>query len=192
MDEKGLRLMRLLGNREAFAAVSGRCSAAEAEAIRQIHDEKLYLAFDMTWDEFCPKRLGAHRRNIERMLRPLYEFGPSYYHVAQMTHVTPDEYRAIAPHVSADGVCVDGSVIALLPENSEQVSAAVAKLLEREKPAKAEKASMSFDAVMKRCKTVEGFVREQRLDEPQRRSLGIALAKIVIAASRQGIQVPRV
>src|SRR3954471_3344434 len=125
MDEMGLKVMRLLGHREAFAAISGSCSAVEVEKIREIRDGKLYRHFDMSWDEFCPKRLGASRRNIERMLRPLYEFGPSYYHVAQITHVTPEEYRAIAPYVSADGVNVNGAVIALLPENSEQVSAAV-------------------------------------------------------------------
>src|SRR5512133_4183419 len=53
---------------------------------------------------------------------------------------TSEEYRAIAPHVSADGVRVDGAVVALLPENSEQVSAAVAELLARERPAKAKPA----------------------------------------------------
>jgi len=191
MDETGMDLMRWLGRREAFAAIAGKCSAAEAESLRRIRDSKMHKQLGMTWDEFCPKRLGASRRNIERLLRPMDEFGPTYYHVAQMTHVTPEEYRAIAEHVSADGVRVDGAVIALLPENSEQVSAAVAKLLEREKPAK-EKAPTSFDAVLKRCESLEGLVGEQRLGEAQGRSLGVALAKIVIAAARQGIVVPRV
>ena len=64
--------------------------------------------------------------------RLLDEFGPTYFHVAQMTHVTAEEYRAIAPHVSADGLRLDGDVVALLPENSEQVSAAVAELLDHD------------------------------------------------------------
>ena len=139
-----------MGRREAFALVAGRCSAAQAESLRRIRDEKIYKQLSPSWEEFCSKRLGMSRRHVDRTLRLLDEFGPAYFHVAQMAHVTPEEYRAIAPHVSADGVRLDGAVVALLPENSEQVSAAVAELLEREKPAK-EKPSLSFDAMVKRC-----------------------------------------
>jgi hypothetical protein len=139
-----------MGRREAFAAVAGRCSAAEAESLRRIRDEKGHAQVGMTWEEFCVKRLGSSRRSVERVLRLLDEFGPAYFHVAQMAHVTAEEYRAIAPHVSAEGVRVNGAVIALLPENSEQVSAAVVELLEREKPVK-EKSPPSFAAAVKRC-----------------------------------------
>ncbi len=185
-------LFRWIGRREAFAMTAGRCSAAEAECLRRIRDEKQYRKLGLSWEQFCAQRMGLSRRHVGRLVRPLEEFGPSYYHVAQMTHVTPEEYRAIASYVSAEGVRLDGAVIALLPEHSERVSAAVAELLHREKPAPPEKPAVSFGALLKRCEALEGFVREQRLDERQRSSLGIALAKIVIAASRQGIQVPRV
>ena len=70
----------------------------------------------------CKTRLGVSRRPIERTLRLLDESGPAYFHVAQMAHVTPEEYRAIAPHVGPDGVRFDGAVLPLLPESSEQIS----------------------------------------------------------------------
>src|SRR3954463_2289215 len=102
-NRPGVEVGRLMGRREAFAAVSGRGSAAEAERLRRLRDEKAYREFGLTWEEFCGKRLGARRRNIDRTLRLLDEFGPQFFHVAQMAHVTVDEYRAIASNVSAEG-----------------------------------------------------------------------------------------
>ena len=58
-NRSGVEVGRLMGRREAFAAVSGRCSAAEAESLRRLRDEKAYREFGLTWEEFCEKRLGA-------------------------------------------------------------------------------------------------------------------------------------
>ena len=185
-----IELGRWLGRRDAFAAVAGKCSAAEAESLRKIRSERLYLQLDSSWEGFCKNRLGVSRRHVDRILRLLDEFGPAYFLVAQMTHVTPDEYRAIAPHVSAEGVRLDGAVVALLPENSQQVSAAIADLIEREKPAKS-KPAVSFDAALQRCAALESFVRESPLQEAERRTLGLAIARLVIAAGFKGILVPR-
>jgi hypothetical protein len=183
----GVELGRLIGRREAFAAVAARCSAADAESLRRIRDEKLYKQLGLTWEEFCVERLGSSRRNIERTLRLLDEFGPAYFHVAQMTHVTAQEYRAIAPHVSAEGVRTDCAVIALLPENSEQVSAAVADLLEREKPVK-EKPAPSFDAAVRRCEAALEAVEGLRgtLEPIQAMRLTTAVSRLRRAASEKG------
>lgn len=185
----GVELGRWLGRREAFAAVAGKCSAAEAESLRRIRDERTYLQLDRSWEEFCAKRLGTSRRQVDRTLRLLDEFGPAYFHVAQMAHVTPEEYRAIAPHVSAEGVRLDGAVVALLPENSEQVSAAVAELLEREKPAR-EKPVVSFEAVVKRCESlVEAIAAMAGSLEPiQKMRLTTAISRLRRAAADKGAQ----
>jgi hypothetical protein len=180
-------LDRLLGRREAFALVAGRSSAAAAESLRRIRDEKAYKLHYPTWEEFCIKRLGVSRRQIDRTLHLLDEFGPAYFHVAQMTHVSPDEYRAIAPHVSGDGVRLDGAVIALLPENSEQVSAAVAELLQREKPARTP-AAPSFNALLKRCEALaEAFATmEAELEPIQQMKLTTAVSRLRRAAAKKG------
>ncbi|MEI9973468.1 MAG: hypothetical protein WDO73_16330 [Ignavibacteriota bacterium] len=39
----------MLGSRRAFAAVSGRCSAADAECLRRLRDQKLYLSRAASW-----------------------------------------------------------------------------------------------------------------------------------------------
>jgi hypothetical protein len=184
MDE--LTIERWLGRRDALAMVAGGCSAAAAEALRRVRDDKSYRELGFTWEEFCVKRVGVTRRHVDRLLALLDEFGPSYFHVAQMAHVTAEEYRAIAPHVSEEGVRFDGAVIRLLPENSEQVSAAVAGLLTREKPVKA-KPPATLDTVVKRCEALaESVSTLGELDQMQRAKLTVAVGRVRVAAVRKG------
>ena len=185
-------LGRWLGRREAFSLVAGRCSGAEVESLRQIRDRRLYLAVARSWDEFCAKHVGASRRNIERSLRLLEEFGPAYFQVAQMAHIGPEEYRAIAAHVDEGGVRLDGATVALLPENSGHVAAAVGELLRRAAPpaAPAPKADSSGQAI-KRCAEAARLLDESEgfLDLRQRMELSAALARMRVAAARRGVLV---
>jgi hypothetical protein len=96
-DTGGIALGVMLGSRRAFAAVSGRCSAADAECLRRVGDEKLHLSRAATWEEFCPNQLGLSGAQANRIIRNLEEFGPDYIEVAQLTRTTPEQYRAIAP-----------------------------------------------------------------------------------------------
>jgi len=127
-DEGDFKLGLMLGSRKAFASVAGRCSAADAECLRRIRDEKLYLRRAATWEEFCPNHLGLSRTHANRIIHHLEEFGPDYFEVAQLTRVTPEQYRVIAPAIRDSNIHVDGQAIALIPENSDRVAAAVAAL----------------------------------------------------------------
>jgi len=118
----------MLGGRKAFASVAGRCSAADADCLRRVRDQKLYLNRAATWDEFCPKYLGLSRGHANRIIRYLEELGPDYFVLAQLTQVTPEQFRAIAPAVREHNIHVNGEAIALLPENSDRVVAAVSEL----------------------------------------------------------------
>jgi hypothetical protein len=69
----------ILGSRIAFASVAGRCSAADAECMRRMRDEKLYLHRAPTWEEFCPQYLGLSKAQANRVIRYLGEFGPDYF-----------------------------------------------------------------------------------------------------------------
>jgi len=117
-----------LGRRQAFAAVAGRCSAADAECMRRIRDDKMYLERAKTWDDFCSRLLGMTRQNADRIIRLLEELGPAYFQLAQLTRVSPEVYREIAPAMSEDGLCIHGDVIALDASNSNKLAAAVAQL----------------------------------------------------------------
>jgi hypothetical protein len=188
-DPASEEMGRWVGRRDAFAAIAGRCSAAEAESLRRVRDSKMYRSLGLTWEEFCRTRLGTSRQHIDRTLRLLDEFGPQYFHVAQLAHVTADEYRAIAPHVGTEGVRVDGAVIALIPENSEQVSAAVAELIRRGKP-EAAPCPPSTEAVLKRLESAQEALWTLTLDDVQKNRLCYVVTWLMNAAEAHGIAMP--
>jgi hypothetical protein len=169
-QDSHLELDRWLGRREAFGLIAGRCSAAEVESLRRIRDEKLYCEKTPSWDEFCSQHLGVSRRNVERSIRHLEEFGPAFFHVSQLAHISAQEYRAIAEHVTATGVRLDGNEIALLPENSEKLTGAVAELLRRQKRQPEKPASApSFPTALRRCQAAADFLDLLPSLEPQQK-----------------------
>jgi hypothetical protein len=129
MEEKEmLQLGVALGQQHAFGLVAGRCSAAQAETLRRIREEKLYVKCAPAWKEFCPKYLGMSGSHADHIIRLLDEFGPKYFAVSQLTRISADVYRAIAPAVQ-DGVLeYKGETIELAPENARAVTAAVTAL----------------------------------------------------------------
>jgi len=187
-----LDLGRWMGRREAFALVAGRCSAAAVESLRRIRDQKQYADIGRSWDEFCAKELHVSRRTVERLIGYLEEFGPEFFHLSQLTHVTPAEYRAIAPHVTAEGVRLDGAPIALIPENSAQVAEAVKELLQRETSAAREKEAPSIDALLDRfTAAVDALCAhdEPIADEAQLERLAEGASRVVAQCARQGMRV---
>ena len=123
-----------LGRRQAFGAVAGRCSAAEAECLRRIRDDKLYAGRAANWGDFCLKFLAMTRQNADRIIRLLEEFGPAYFQLSQLTRISAQTYRQLAPAISDEGLRVHGDLIALEPSNSEKLAAAVAQLRPPKKP----------------------------------------------------------
>jgi hypothetical protein len=183
-----VELGRWLGRQEALNMVAGRCSAAAAEGLRRIRDDKLYLESSPTWNEFCEHHLGASRRNVNRVIGYLEEFGPQYFHVAQMTRITPQQYRVIASNVDESGVKLNGEVVALLPENQQKVAEAVKVLMDRSHPA-ARKHEPDFAGALKRCESaadiLESSVCSPNLDEQV--ALAAALKRLCLAGRRFGV-----
>jgi len=147
---RDLELGQWLGRREAFGLIAGRCSAADIECLRRIRDEKMYRDRARNWDEFCTEHIGASRRRVDESIRHLEEFGPAFFHAAQLTRITAEEFRAIAPDVSTEGVRLDGEVIAFVPEERRRVAAAIAELGRRSEAA-APPPEPSFALALKRC-----------------------------------------
>jgi hypothetical protein len=127
-DTAAFDLGQMLGRRQAFGAIAGRCSAADADCLRRMRDRKLCLQRAASWEEFCPQYLGLSKTHANRIIRHLEEFGPGYFELAQMTRITPEEFRAIAPAIRDGSIHSNGEAIALIAENSEKVALAVADL----------------------------------------------------------------
>jgi hypothetical protein len=122
-------LNRWLGRREAFGLMAGRCSAADVECMRRMREDRLYLGRSATWAEFCNKYLHMGKSNANRLIGMLEKFGPEYFHIVQITRISPADYRVIAPAVSGKGIKSKGEMIPLTPENSERIGVAVQSLL---------------------------------------------------------------
>ncbi len=123
-----LELGVALGQSHAFGMVAGRCSAAQAEGIRRLRDEKLFKQCCEKWEDFCPQYLKMSRAEADRMIRLLEEFGPAYFELTQLTRVSAETYRALQPAIRDGSLHYQGEVIEITPENSRRVAAAVAEL----------------------------------------------------------------
>ena len=122
-------LGRLLGQRRAFSALGGRCSAAHAQLLRRIRDEKLYRAVAPSWRRFCGTHLAITCRHADRLIALLNRFGPTYFEISQLVGLSPRQYLAIQPVLHEHSVLVNGEAISLIPENAPKVLEAVGQLL---------------------------------------------------------------
>jgi biotin operon repressor len=167
-----------LGRRQAFGMMAGRASAADAQCLRYIRDRKLYKCKTSSWGEFCARYLGASRAHVDRMIQHLEEFGPEFFNLTQLTRISPETYRAIAPQVTEDGLRLGDEVIALSPENSAKVSAAVARLRKRPSAAASPASKDQFAILEKRFQTLITGLNALigALDPGQQISLGLLLS----------------
>jgi len=179
MEEKEmLQLGVALGQQHAFGLVAGRCSAAQAETLRRIREEKLYLNCAPAWKEFCPKYLGMSGTHADHIIRLLDEFGPKYFAVSQLTRISADVYRAIAPAVH-DGVLeYKGETIELAPKNAPAVRAAVAGL-RREAGVKKPPPPDPLGELNRRFETLLQDVRAAAPGAPDAQALAKTLSSMV-------------
>ncbi len=131
-----LDLGMVLGQNQAFGFLAGRCSAAQAETIRRLRNEKLYKRVTEHWKEFCPRYLKMSGTQADSIIRLWEEFGAGYFEIAQLTRVSPETYRALAPAVENGVLNLNGEQIELTIENSRKVAAAVSQV-RRSLPSKA-------------------------------------------------------
>jgi hypothetical protein len=123
-----LELGVILGQNHAFGLVAGRCSAAQAQSIRRLREERLFKRCCEKWEDFCPKYLKISRTEADRTIRLLEEFGPTYFELSQLTRISPETYRAIAPAIEDGVLHFNDEAIPLNADNSRKVAAAVAEL----------------------------------------------------------------
>jgi hypothetical protein len=127
-DSLLLQLGFNLGQNHTLGMLAGRCSAAQAQILRSLREEKLYRRCCRTWDDFCAKYVKMSRSEADRIIKLLEEFGPAYFELSQVIRISPVVYRAIAPAVSDGVLHHNGEAIALTAENSEKVAAVVAEM----------------------------------------------------------------
>src|SRR5260370_2913834 len=120
-----------VGRRQAFGLIANKCSAADAECLKQIRDSKRYKSVADNWDEFCPRYLGRSRGHADRLIEQLEEFGTAYFELSQIVRIPEKAYRAISGAVSGHSIEYNGETIPISEENSGRI-AEVVRLLRQE------------------------------------------------------------
>ncbi len=161
VPEDVVELAKLLGAPQAFGMVAGHCSASHAMILRDIRDNKKYLALSRNFDEFCAEHLHITRRTVDRTIALLNELGPGYFALAQLTGIGADEFRALAPAVKDNCLEYGGESIALGEENAAKLAAAV-EALRRSTPAKPRKGCVGrrVEAWQRRFEKLAGELKE--------------------------------
>jgi len=181
------KLERWLGRREAFGVVAGRCSAADAQCLREIRDKKLFREVSDNWQDFCHDHLHCSRKKVDTVLRQLEEHGPQFFHVTHALRLTEPEYVALKQHFTETGLEIGGEVIAWIPENSERIAEEVGKL--RISAPKAAKKVATVAELLARLDALNAQLEKVpgSLDDVQRRALGEGLLRLSNVAKQRGV-----
>jgi hypothetical protein len=123
-----LDLGSVVGQYHSFALVAGRCSAAHAATLKRLREDRQYLRISPSWRAFCNEYLKVSQTQADHVIRLWDEFGAGYFELAQLTRISPETYRAIAPAIRNGTLESNGLAIELSVENSRKVAAAVAEL----------------------------------------------------------------
>jgi hypothetical protein len=113
------------GSHRAFALVANRCSAADAECLKQIRDSGDYKELDVNWEQFCIQYAGLSRSQAEQYIQCFEEYGDTYRRVAEVMSMAPGTFRLIAGSITDKGLEYHGEYIPLVKENRPQIAVAV-------------------------------------------------------------------
>jgi hypothetical protein len=97
--EKQVDLGSWTGLQQAFAVVSGSCSAARAQCLKHVRDSKMLDDLGLTGDEFCKEYAGISRQHADHLILQYAKFGDGYFRLSEIARVSDRTYRQIAPHV---------------------------------------------------------------------------------------------
>jgi hypothetical protein len=152
---------------------AARCSARDAESLRTIRNRKLYRACRLTWEQFCKQRVGIDRSNADAIIRNLEEFGPAFFHLAELMRISPERFRRIASAVSELGLQFDGELIPFHKAHATRLAAAVKDLAGRVEGGAASSASrlQRAQTALKSALTDLEQVTALEMDLLQRQSL---------------------
>jgi hypothetical protein len=117
-----------IGRQQAFSLMRGCSTLAQARALKEVRESRIYEALGLTWEEFCRHYAGISKRYADRIIRQLDENGEAYFRLSEVARVGPETFRQIAGSVTAETIEIDGEKVALSVENGPRIRAAIQKL----------------------------------------------------------------
>jgi hypothetical protein len=117
-----------IGRQQAFAIIATKCSAAQAQCLKQLTESGAHEMLGLTWEEFCPQYTGICRATADRIIQQYDEFGEAYFKLSSLAQISPETYRHIANRVDAETIEVAGEPVALTEENGPKIRAHIQTL----------------------------------------------------------------
>lgn len=114
-----------VGRQQAFALIANKCSAAQALSLKQMKDTRCHEHLGITWDDFCDRYVGLCRRQADRIISQYKEFGETYFKLSNLTRISAEDYRELAPSVTGACIEIDGDQVPIVPENAARIRAFV-------------------------------------------------------------------
>ncbi len=124
--EEAVELCKFLGRSQAFGLVANRCSAAQAQCLKQMKDNGAYKALGLTWEDFCEQQIGISRVTADKLIHELDELGAAYFQLGEIMRISPALFRRLP--VSEEGLEFEGTKIPIAPENAPRIIEAVRAL----------------------------------------------------------------
>ena len=128
MDESVFQLGAWIGRGQAFGMIAVKCSAAQAQCLKNIRESRSFELLGLSWEDFCTAHAGITRSYADRLIRQLEEFGENYFRLSQLTQISPEAYRQIEAAVSDEGLEFEGETIPLDAAHAPRIRRAVAAL----------------------------------------------------------------
>ncbi|HYW44497.1 MAG TPA: hypothetical protein VE959_16675 [Bryobacteraceae bacterium] len=117
-----------VGRQQAFAAIAGKCTAAQALCLKQIRESRTYEALGLTWEEFCQQHAGISRSRADALIQQFEEFGEDFFRLSEIVRVSPATYRQIESRVHDQCIEIDGHQVPLTPQNTPKIRWAIQSL----------------------------------------------------------------
>lgn len=129
--KKILELGAWTGKSQTLRMVASHCTAADAECLKQIKDTHAYKAMGYTWEKFCSEHLHLHRTTAEDIIRRFDEFGPVYFKLAELMHISPRTWQEVESSIIREEECVEirGDKIPIKPEFAARLRRAIFELI---------------------------------------------------------------
>jgi hypothetical protein len=127
-ENTALDIGRTIGQGQAFGLLASKCSAAQAQCLQAIREQRHFEALGLTWEDLCRNQLGISRSCADQLIRNFQEFGEAYFRLSRILHISDTTYREISSAVTGETIEIDGEAIPILPENATRIRRGIAQL----------------------------------------------------------------
>jgi hypothetical protein len=118
------------GRHQALGMISGKCTAAQAHALKEMRDNRIHDAVGLSWEDFCAQCLHICRATADNIIRRYNELGADYFRLSEICRLSPETFQSVAPRIQGDFVELDGERIEISGENAQKIRAGIRRLRE--------------------------------------------------------------